>query len=50
MEATKKDIDRQHTYITKCNRNECAAIFATRTIKDARCKKQLPISPHGLNM
>ena len=27
----KKDIDRQHTYITKCNRNECAAIFATRT-------------------
>ena len=27
----KKDIDRQHTYITKCNRNECAAIFAART-------------------
>ena len=27
----KKDINRQHTYITECNRNECAAIFATRT-------------------
>ena len=27
----KKDINRQHTYITECNKNECAPIFATRT-------------------
>ena len=30
-EGYKKGIQRRHTYITEQNRNECSAIFATRT-------------------
>ena len=48
--GAKKDINRQHTYITECYRNECAAIFATRTRMLGVKNNYRSARIYGLNM